>query len=38
MRRSWKRRVAELALWAVVALATALALILLADEILPANF
>ncbi len=39
MKRSWKSRLAELALWTAVALGTALVLILLTDRILPApNF
>ena len=37
-RRSWKSRLLELFLWFLVAVATAVALILLSEEILPANF
>ena len=35
MKRSWKSKVLELLLWAAVAVATAVVLILLTDEILP---
>ncbi len=39
MKRSWKSRLLELLLWAAVAIATAVILIMLTDEILPApNF
>ena len=38
MKRSWKSIVGELALWALVSIATAVTLILLAEKILPANF
>lgn len=38
MKRSWKSRLLELALWAGVAIATALILILLADSVLAPNF
>jgi hypothetical protein len=37
-RRSWKSRLLELFLWFLVAVATAAALVLLSEEILPANF
>ena len=37
-KRSWRSRLGELAVWAVVALATALVLIQLSEELLPANF
>lgn len=38
MKRSWKSRLLELLLWAAVAVATAVVLTMLSDEILPANF
>ena len=38
MKRSWKSKVLELLLWAAVAVATAVVLVMLSDEILPANF
>ena len=38
MKRSWKSKVLELLLWAAVAVATAVALVMLSEEILPANF
>lgn len=38
MKRSWKSRLGELALWALVSIATALILIQLAESLLPANF
>ena len=37
-RRSWKSRALELFLWFLVAIATAVVLVLLSEEILPANF
>lgn len=37
-KRSWKSRLGELALWALVAIATAIALVLLSESLLPANF
>lgn len=37
-KRSWKSRIAELALWAAVAIATAVILVLLSESLLPANF
>jgi hypothetical protein len=38
MKRSWKSRLGELALWAAVAIITALVLIQLSEELLPTNF
>ncbi len=38
MKRSWKSRLGELALWTLVAVATAVVLVLLSDKILPTNF
>lgn len=38
MKRSWKSRLGELALWALVAIATAVVMVLLSEELLPANF
>lgn len=38
MKRSWKSKLLELLLWAAVAVATAVVLVMLSDEILPANF
>jgi hypothetical protein len=39
MKRSWKSKLLELLVWAAVAIATAVVLIMLTDEILPApNF
>ena len=38
MKRSWKWRVLELLLWAAVAVGTAVVLVMLSEEILPANF
>lgn len=38
MKRSWKSKVLELLLWAAVAVATAVVLVMLSEEILPANF
>jgi hypothetical protein len=37
-RRSWRSRLLELFLWFLVAVATAVVLVLLSEEILPANF
>jgi hypothetical protein len=37
-RRSWKSRLLELFVWFLVAVATAVILVLLSEEILPANF
>lgn len=36
--RSWKSRLGELFLWTLVALATAVIMVLLSEELLPANF
>ena len=38
MKRSWKSRLGELALWTLVAVATALILIQLSEALLPNNF
>ena len=38
MKRPWKSRLGELALWALVSVATALILVQLAETLLPANF
>ncbi len=38
MKRSWKSRLLELLLWTAVSVATAVALVMLSEEILPANF
>jgi hypothetical protein len=38
VKRSWKSILRELALWALVSIATAVILVLVADKILPANF
>lgn len=38
MKRSWKSRLLELLLWAAVAVVTAVVLVMLSEEILPANF
>lgn len=38
MKRSWKSRILELLLWAAVAVATAVVLVMLSEELLPANF
>jgi hypothetical protein len=38
MKRSWRSRLGELALWALVAIATAVILVLISDKILPTNF
>ena len=37
-RRSWKSRLLELLLWAAVAIATAVILVVLSEQILPSNF
>jgi hypothetical protein len=37
-RRSWKSRLLELLLWAAVAVATAIILIVLSESLLPSNF
>jgi len=36
--RSWRSKLGELLLWAAVSVATAVALSLLSEKILPANF
>lgn len=38
MKRSWKSRILELLLWVAVAVATAVVLVMLSEELLPANF
>ena len=38
MKRSWKSRLGELALWAIVSLVTAFILVQLSESLLPANF
>lgn len=38
MKRSWKSRLGELALWAIVSLITAFILVQLSESLLPANF
>jgi hypothetical protein len=38
MKRSWKSRLLELALWVGVSLATAFTMILLSEKFLPTNF
>ena len=38
MRRSWKSRLVELALWAAVAILTAVIMVILSEKLLPANF
>ena len=38
MKRSWKARLGELLLWTLVAIATAVIMVLLSEELLPANF
>ena len=37
-KRSWAKRIAELALWAAVAIGTAAIMISLSETLLPANF
>ena len=37
-KRSWTKRIAELALWAAVAIGTAAIMISLSETLLPANF
>lgn len=37
-RRSWKSRLLELSLWAAVAIATAVILVVLSEQLLPSNF
>ncbi len=38
MKRSWRSRLGELFLWFLVSVATAVIMVLLSEEILPANF
>ena len=38
MKRSWKSKVLELLLWTAVAIGTAVILVSLSEELLPANF
>lgn len=38
MKRSWKSRLGELLLWALVSIAVAVAMVLLSEELLPTNF
>ena len=38
MKRSWKSRLGELLLWFLVAVATAVGMVMLSEELLPANF
>ena len=38
MKRSWKSRLGELFLWALVSIAVAVAMVLLSEELLPTNF
>ena len=38
MKRSWKARLGELLLWALVAIATAVIMVMLSEDLLPANF
>lgn len=38
MKRPWKSVVLELLIWTAIAITTAVVLILLSDEVLPANF
>ncbi len=37
-RRSWKSRLLELSLWVAIAIATAVILVMLSEELLPSNF
>ena len=37
-KRSWKSRLAEFALWATIAIVTAVILVLLSEQLLPENF
>lgn len=37
-RRSWKSRLLELLLWAAIAIATAVTLVVLSEQLLPSNF
>ena len=36
--RSWKSRLLELLLWVAVAIATAVILVMLSEQVLPSNF
>jgi hypothetical protein len=38
MKRSWKSKLGEFAIWAAVAIATAVIMISLSEELLPNNF
>lgn len=38
MKRSWKARLGEFLLWTLLAIATAVIMTLLSEELLPANF
>ena len=38
MKRSWKSRLGELFLWLLVSIATAVIMVMLSEELLPANF
>jgi hypothetical protein len=38
MKRSWRSRLLEFALWAAVSIGTAIVLILLSEKLLPSNF
>jgi hypothetical protein len=38
MKRSWKSKLIELALWAALSVITAVVLVLLSEKILPSNF
>jgi hypothetical protein len=37
-RRSWKSRLLELSLWVAIAIATAVILVMLSEQLLPSNF
>jgi hypothetical protein len=38
MKRSWKSRIAELLVWATVAILTAVVLVRMSERLLPTNF
>lgn len=38
MKRSWRSRLIELALWTALAIVTAVVLVMLSETLLPANF
>lgn len=38
MKRSWRSRIGEFLIWASVAIGTAVAMVLLSEKLLPANF